>query len=124
MEPLSPRSTNILPKPKPTKSHSEPTKQQPRMTADTKQQQQAQPRKERAHAPKDYAEPPAEIREPGRGGETYVRGEFLGKGGFAVCYEGSLMRNGRVLAMKGVKSEMAQKKMAEKVGDSLLRTGV
>lgn len=55
------------------------------------------------------------IREPGRNGESYIKGEFLGKGGFAVCYEGALMRNGRVLAMKVVKSDMGQKKMQEKV---------
>lgn len=63
------------------------------------------------HAPP----PPALVLEPGDDGERYSTGGFLGKGGFAVCYEGSLLRNGRVFAMKVVKSEMAQKKMQEKV---------
>ncbi|KAL1960997.1 hypothetical protein VTO42DRAFT_4885 [Malbranchea cinnamomea] len=105
MEPLSPRSTNIPPKPKSEQMKSKKSPETGKPPA---------PR-EKSHAPKDYApEPPSIIKEPGRNGETYIRGEFLGKGGFAVCYEGSLMRNGRVLAMKVVKSEMQQKKMQEK----------
>lgn len=65
---------------------------------------------------KTHASPPPSIlREPGREGEEYITGNFLGKGGFAVCYEGKLSRNGRLYAMKVVKSEMHQKKMQEKV---------
>jgi hypothetical protein len=63
------------------------------------------------HAPP----PPALVLEPGDDGERYSTGAFLGKGGFAICYEGTLLRNGRVFAMKVVRSEMTQKKMAEKV---------
>jgi hypothetical protein len=55
------------------------------------------------------------VTEPGEDGEQYSTGQFLGKGGFAVCYEGKLVRNGRVFAMKVVRSEMTQRKMAEKV---------
>jgi hypothetical protein len=65
---------------------------------------------------KNHAEPPPSIvSEPEDGGERYSIGAFLGKGGFAVCYEGALARNGRVYAMKVVKSQMPQKKMEEKV---------
>lgn len=65
---------------------------------------------------KSYADPPPSVvAEPEDGGERYAIGAFLGKGGFAVCYEGSLARNGRVYAMKVVKSQMPQRKMEEKV---------
>lgn len=65
---------------------------------------------------KNHADPPPSIvTEPEEGGERYSMGAFLGKGGFAVCYEGTLARNGRVFAMKVVRSQMPQKKMEEKV---------
>lgn len=65
---------------------------------------------------KNHADPPPPIvTEPEDGGERYSMGAFLGKGGFAVCYEGRLSRNGRVFAMKVVRSQMPQKKMEEKV---------
>ncbi|EEH07142.1 serine/threonine-protein kinase plo1 [Histoplasma capsulatum G186AR] len=73
----------------------------------------AQPQKARSaknHAPP----PPPTVREPEEGGEEYITGKFLGKGGFAVCYEGRLARSNKVYAMKVVKSEMNQKKMEEK----------
>ena len=74
-----------------------------------------------APPPKIHAPPPpATVFEPGSDGEGYSTGAFLGKGGFAVCYEGQLLRNGRVFAMKVVRSEMAQRKMAEKVASSFL----
>ncbi|KAI5287605.1 Cell cycle serine/threonine-protein kinase cdc5/MSD2 [Ascosphaera acerosa] len=66
-------------------------------------------------APKPHAPPPPPVvREPTDEGEEYITGRFLGKGGFAICYEGRLMRNSRVFALKVVKSEMTQRKMAEK----------
>ena len=65
---------------------------------------------------KNHADPPpSRVTEPEEDGEEYIIGGFLGKGGFAVCYEGTLARNGRVFAMKVVKSQMPQKKMEEKV---------
>jgi hypothetical protein len=65
---------------------------------------------------KNHADPPPSIvTEPEDGAERYAIGGFLGKGGFAVCYEGTLARNNRVFAMKVVKSQMPQKKMEEKV---------
>lgn len=67
-------------------------------------------------ASKNHADPPPSIvTEPEEDAEQYSIGGFLGKGGFAVCYEGTLARNGRVFAMKVVKSQMPQKKMEEKV---------
>lgn len=59
--------------------------------------------------------PPSSVREPGKNGERYTTGEFLGKGGFAVCHQGELSRNNRIFAMKVVKSEMSQRKMQDKV---------
>lgn len=101
MEPLSPRSTNIPPKPKVelTKKLSVRSNSAQKSTSN------------RHHA----TPPPPQVKEPGAYGEEYDIGGFLGKGGFAVCYEGKLARNGRVFAMKVVKSEMQQKKMEEKV---------
>ncbi|KKZ63109.1 hypothetical protein EMCG_02486 [[Emmonsia] crescens] len=100
MEALSPRSTNILPKPK----------ADPMTKASAKDAPPQKARPSKNHAPP----PPAIVREPEEGGEEYITGRFLGKGGFAVCYEGRLARNNRVYAMKVVKSEMNQKKMEEK----------
>ncbi|OJD19954.1 PLK protein kinase [Emergomyces pasteurianus Ep9510] len=100
MEALSPRSTNILPKPK--------TDPMTKASAKDVPPQKARPSKN--HAPP----PPPTVHEPEDGGEEYITGRFLGKGGFAVCYEGRLARNNRVFAMKVVKSEMNQKKMEEK----------
>jgi hypothetical protein len=105
MEALSPRSTNQLIKPK--------------LAMDRKalEKNVAPPSNQQKSAPsKNHADPPPPIvTEPEDGGEQYSMGGFLGKGGFAVCYEGTLARNGRVYAMKVVKSEMPQKKMEEKV---------
>lgn len=101
MAALSPRSTNILPKPKSSLDK----KPSSRDLAPPK----AAPSK--PHPPP----PPGVVCEPGAHGEQYLTGNFLGRGGFAVCYEGKLSRNGRVFAMKVVKSEMPHKKMAEKV---------
>ncbi|OAT00614.1 PLK protein kinase, variant [Blastomyces dermatitidis ER-3] len=100
MEALSPRSTNILSKPK----------TDPIMKASAKDAPPQKARSAKNHAPP----PPATVREPEDGGEEYITGKFLGKGGFAVCYEGRLARNNRVYAMKVVKSEMNQRKMEEK----------
>jgi hypothetical protein len=106
MEALSPRSTNLplLNKPLPS-TRQKVDRHAPPAAAAAK----AAPSK--IHAPP----PPSIVKEPGEDGEEYSTGLFLGKGGFAVCYEGQLVRNGRVFAMKVVRSEMTQKKMAEKV---------
>lgn len=105
MEALSPRTTNQMIKPK--------------LAMDRKafdKNAVLPSNKQKLATSKSYADPPPSIvSEPEDGGERYSIGAFLGKGGFAVCYEGALARNGRVYAMKVVKSEMPQKKMEEKV---------
>lgn len=57
-------------------------------------------------------EPPSYDR---RDGASYQVGKMLGKGGFAVCYEGVLQGTRRRYALKIVKSKM-QPKMEQKVG--------
>ncbi|OGM50909.1 putative serine/threonine protein kinase [Aspergillus bombycis] len=103
MEALSPRSTNQVIKPKPMER-----KVLDRNAAAAAAAQKAASSKN--HAPP----PPPLVAEPEEDGERYSTGAFLGKGGFAICYEGTLLRNNRVFAMKVVRSEMAQKKMQEK----------
>ncbi|RFU23705.1 hypothetical protein B7463_g12635, partial [Scytalidium lignicola] len=70
--------------------------------------------KEKDHPPP----PPAEVREPpssDRGnGAIYYTGRLLGKGGFAICYEGQLAGTKQLYALKMVKSRMHQKKMEQK----------
>ncbi|KAJ5463666.1 hypothetical protein N7475_008610 [Penicillium sp. IBT 31633x] len=105
MEALSPRTTNQMIKPKLAMDR----KAYEKNLAPPSNQQQ------KLATSKSYADPPPSIvSEPEDGGERYAIGAFLGKGGFAVCYEGSLARNGRVYAMKVVKSQMPQRKMEEK----------
>lgn len=63
--------------------------------------------------------PPAEVHEPScsdrKNGATYNTGRLLGKGGFAICYEGQLAGTRNRFALKIVKSHMPQKKMEQKV---------
>lgn len=111
MEALSPRSTNQMIKPKAVMDRKIVNK--PAAAAGQKA------------SSKNHADPPPPlVPEPAEGGERYAIGAFLGKGGFAVCYEGTLARNGRVYAMKVVKSQMPQKKMEEKVGMLFRMIGV
>ena len=63
----------------------------------------------------DKWRPNPTITEPGPTGETYVTGKKLGKGGFAVCFEGKLDNTSEVFALKVVKSFVEQKKQLEKV---------
>lgn len=71
--------------------------------------------KEKDHPPP----PPAEVREPPcsdrRNGAIYRTGKCLGKGGFAICYEGQLASTKQLYALKMVKSHMPMKKMEQKV---------
>ncbi|KAI9812452.1 MAG: Cell cycle serine/threonine-protein kinase cdc5/MSD2 [Pycnora praestabilis] len=110
MEALSPRCTNATVKVK---------------AVNPKGQAEAQAAAVRkAQKDKDHAPPPPKIVfEPngpnGERGEKYVTGAYLGKGGFAVCYEGELMlrkytKATHRFALKIVKTQMAQKKMLDK----------
>lgn len=62
----------------------------------------------------DKWRPPSSITEPGPSPETYVMGRKLGKGGFAVCFEGRSKTTAEVFALKVVKAKVEQKKMMEK----------
>ena len=109
MEPLSPRAANIQAKPKSSgKTAIKPS--EAKKTANQKE-----------HAPK----PPAVVVQPPLHGtslsESYKTGNHLGKGGFAVCYEGELQCRGdnikdRIYALKIVPAKMNHKKMEDKVG--------
>lgn len=115
MDALSPRSANIQVKPKQL------DKEQAR-AEDKKAEAQ---RVEKALRDKDHAPPPPTwiyqppLR-PGRLTEKYRSGKLLGKGGFAVCYEGELEdrkygQSVQKFAMKIVKATMSQRKTREKV---------
>lgn len=114
MEALSPRSANIQVRPKAIKQKE----------ATDEEAKNAEAAK-KALKEKDYAPPPPEwVLQPPvvKGGlaEKYKTGRCLGKGGFAICYEGELRgrRNGsekKVYALKVVKAKMTQRKMEEKV---------
>lgn len=62
--------------------------------------------------PSDVHEPPSSDRP---NGAMYQTGRCLGKGGFAICYEGELSGTKQVYALKIVRSQMPQKKMEQKV---------
>ncbi len=75
----------------------------------------ARPTREKDHPPP----PPSDVQEPGSydrpNGAVYQTGKLLGKGGFAICYEGVLKSTREIYALKIVKSRMPQKKMEQKV---------
>jgi hypothetical protein len=75
--------------------------------------------KDKDHPPPPPAlvlEPPSSDRHDGA---TYQVGKMLGKGGFAVCYEGTLQGTRRRYALKIVKSKMPPK-MEQKVRRSAM----
>ena len=101
MEALSPRSANIQSRPKATEG-----KVVAKISKDEK----------------FATEPPELVIQPPRTGDTlavkYRIGSFLGKGGFAICYEGTVQPPGKkpkVYALKIVKAHMNQPKMEDKV---------
>lgn len=97
---LSPRDINALPK----------------RTTDLKAKAAAQLKtsKDKDHPPP----PPPQIIEPPssdrRDGAVYQVGRLLGKGGFAICYDGKQADTGKRYALKIVKSQMPLK-MQQKV---------
>jgi serine/threonine protein kinase len=73
---------------------------------------------EKNHNPdkiEDKWRPADVIREPGLEGDAYITGKKLGKGGFAVCFEGRSQKTSEIYALKVVKSHVEQKKQLEKV---------
>ncbi|KAK5940714.1 Cell cycle serine/threonine-protein kinase cdc5/MSD2 [Knufia obscura] len=103
MEVLSPRSANV------------PVKPRPNMQKPT---EKARPRPEEKPANPDRIDdrwrPPVTVTEPGPSPQTYMVGRKLGKGGFAVCFEGRTQSTSEVFALKVVKAKVEQKKMMEK----------
>ena len=99
MEPLSPRSANIPPRTRVTMKKTK---------VDNK------PRAGDKYVNRDKIEdrwrPASLVVEPGQDPEAYHTGRKLGKGGFAVCFEGTLKRTGQVFALKVVKSNVEQRK--------------
>ena len=95
---LSPKSANVVVKPK------------------AREAERKAPKAARMDSTQSYlpSPPPAIVTEPGDEQEQYVTGAYLGKGGFAICYQGTLKRNSQIFAMKVVKSDM-KKKMQDKV---------
>ncbi|EHA57458.1 PLK protein kinase [Pyricularia oryzae 70-15] len=96
MEALSPRDANA---------------QRPQRVNDlkTKAAAQLKANKEKEHPPP----PPPHVTEPPsndcKDGNVYQVGKLLGKGGFAVCYEGQLPGTRKRFALKIVKSKMPSK---------------
>ena len=62
----------------------------------------------------DKWRPPVTVTEPGSSPQTYMVGKKLGKGGFAVCFEGRTQSTSELFALKVVKAKVEQKKMMEK----------
>lgn len=106
MEALSPRDANVPIRKQPLpKSKLAPTKVAS---------------KEKDHPPP----PPPEVLEPPsfdrKHGAVYQTGTMLGKGGFAICYEGRHTETKQLFALKIVKSQMPQKKMEQKVKNVII----
>ena len=119
MEALSPRSTNIQARPKPSKlKEKEPADEEAKKAEAAKKALQE---KEYAPAPPEWVlQPPAF-----KGGlaDKFKPGNCLGKGGFVIFYEGEIPNMGRgagktIFALKIVKTYMSLKKMEDKVRSS------
>ena len=117
MDALSPRSANIQVKPKLTRQKEMAEEEEKRAEAAKK----ALKEKEYAPVPPEWVLQPA-ISQGGLA-EKFRVGRCIGKGGFAMCYEGELRnkiqgQDRKIFALKVVKSKMSQKKMEEKVSPS------
>ena len=117
MEPLSPRSPNIQIKAKPSeqKAEKEMANEEAKMVEAARK---AAKEKEYAPSPPEWVIQPPLVK--GGLAEKFKTGRLLGKGGFAIAYEGELRSktsggNRSVFALKIVQAKMSQKKMEEKV---------
>ena len=100
MEALSPRDANA--------------QRPPRQDLKTKAVAQLKTSKDKEHPPpppNNVTEPPSADRKEGA---VYQVGQLLGKGGFAICYEGKVAGSSKRWALKIVKSKMPAK-MEQKV---------
>ena len=119
VEPLSPRSANIPIKTKSKKAAKE--------IAEMEEEEDARKAEaaRRAAKEKEYAPAPPECviqppSYPGALAEKFHTGRLLGKGGFAMAYEGetqgkSPSGKAAIYALKVVRAKMSQKKMEDKV---------
>ena len=103
IEPLSPRNANAQIKPR---------------IAEGKPQQQDAPftsRKEHAPPPPSSIWQPPQV--PDGPSVEYKTGKELGKGGFAICYEGTQCggNGAQLYALKIMRAKLSQKKMEDKV---------
>lgn len=126
MEALSPRSVNIKVQRKPFAEKDFATADAPKpVAAKLAAAKLAAAKPEEKPKDKEHASPPPSwvfqppLR-PGLLAEKFQTGAFLGRGGFAICYEGELRvkKNGLAnckFAMKIVKAKMTQTKITEKV---------
>ena len=113
---MSPKSANIQYKAKPEKKDTK------AMVDDEAKKIEAA---KKAAKEKEYAPvPPEWVVQPSstKGGalEKYKTGKLLGRGGFALAYEGELRKKGsevnkKVFALKVVRAKMSQRKMEDKV---------
>ena len=114
MDALSPISANIQVKPKMTRQKEVADEEAKRADAAKK----ALKEKEYAPVPPEWVlQPPIS---EGRLAEKFRTGRCIGKGGFAICYEGELRnkipgQDKKIFALKVVKAKMSQKKMEDKV---------
>ncbi|KAK6383940.1 Cell cycle serine/threonine-protein kinase cdc5/MSD2 [Exophiala oligosperma] len=106
MDVLSPRPVNLPMQPPPL----------PKAMKKPRPELKARPEEKPSNPDRidDKWRPPASITEPGSSPETYSMGRKLGKGGFAVCFEGRSKRTAEIFALKVVKAKVEQKKMLEK----------
>ena len=116
MEALSPRSTNIQAKPRFSKQKEKELADEEEKRAEA--MKKALKEKEYAPAPPEWVLQPPIFK--GGLAEKFRTGKCLGKGGFAICYEGELRNKGRgagktMFALKIVKTYMTLKKMEDKV---------
>ena len=102
MEVLSPRSANVPSKPRDMKKPPKPEGKPKPVEKPTNPDRID-----------DKWRPPLVVTEPVTS-EKYVTGRKLGKGGFAVCFEGKMETTSKIFALKVVKAKVEQKKMAEK----------
>lgn len=106
MEALSPRDANVRPKPKQTDRKGKAVEKAAPARSLQREKDHPPP------PPPQVLEPPSSDRHDGA---VYNTGRLLGRGGFAICYEGKLGGTKQVFALKIVKSHMPQKKMEQKV---------
>jgi len=103
VEALSPRDANAQ-RPRPTTTKELKSKAVAQLKANKEKDHPPPP-------PPNVTEPPSADR---KDGGVYQVGKLLGKGGFAVCYEGTLGGTKNKFALKIVKSKMPAK-MEQKV---------